>query len=550
GPYFAEWGDLANSGAANFITKEDSSENSLQALGGFFETMRYAGVLSPTVGPLQTLLATEVYFSDGPFKNPENYSRYNLFGKFTLQPTDKSKLTLWASAHDGDWDASGQVPLREVHAGRLDRFGAIDPTEGGKSDRQNVNLIYTYTPNAQESWFVQLYGGHYKLRLFSNFSFFAGDPVRGDGIEQNDSRVFYGGRAHYDRLWTLAALPMQTTIGFETRNDDADVGLFQQERQRRFAAINNVNIEERSFSGYLQQEFFFREWIRFQVSVRGDFFTFDVNDRLPADAGDAIRIRGNTDDGIVSPKANLILAPFQNMNTLWRNTEFFFNFGTGYHSNDARDAVQASSDPLARSTGGEVGTRTTLWEKLDLAAALWILDLNSELVFVGDAGETEPRGPTRRWGVDFEARYPVLKWLYADFDLSYSDPRFRVTGQAIPLAPTLLMNGGLTAQFANGLSAALRLKYLDDRPAIENRSLQARGYVLLDLILRYRWRNVEASIQVLNLTDTDWRQTQFASESCVRREVDAGLCPEGGITDIHFVPGYPINLRGGITVFF
>ena len=97
GPYFAQWGDLANSGAVNFVTKENAVENSLQALGGFFNTMRYTGLVSPKIGPVQTLLASEVYFSDGPFKNPENYARYNFFGKFTLDPTPESKLSLWFS---------------------------------------------------------------------------------------------------------------------------------------------------------------------------------------------------------------------------------------------------------------------------------------------------------------------------------------------------------------------------------------------------------------------------------------------------------------------
>lgn len=554
GPYFAQWGDLANSGAVNFITKDNTVENSVEALGGFFRTMRYTGIVSPRLGPIQTLFASEVYFSDGPSKNTENYSRYNFFGKFTLDPTPESKLSLWLSAHDGDWDASGQIPLREVISGRLDRFGAIDSTEGGRSDRQNVNLTYSYTPNSEESWFVQLYGSRYKLRLFSNFTFFLSDPIRGDGINQDDSRVLYGGRVRYHRLWTLGGLPTQSMIGLETRNDDADVGLFRQQRRRRFATTNKVHIEERSFSGYLQQEFFVREWIRFQMGVRGDFFLFDVNDRLPASAADTIRIRGNTTDGIVSPKANLILSPFRK-NQFWRNTEFFLNFGMGYHSNDARDAVQTGGKPLARSTGGELGARTNVWEKLDLAAALWILDLDSELVFVGDEGTTEASGPTRRWGVDFEARYPIFPWLLSDFDLSFADPRFRVTGEAIPLAPTLLMHGGLTAQFVNGLSGALRFRYLDDRPANEERSFTARGHFLLDLILRYRWRNIEASVQVLNLADVDWRQTQFATNSCVAREVGVDpRCPADdageGVEDINFVPGYPISLRGGMTLFF
>ncbi len=548
GPYFARWGDLANSGTLNFVTKEDTAENTLQVLGGFFDTMRYAGVLSPQMGPVRTLLASEVYFSDGPFDNPNNYARYNVFGKLTLDPSPNSTLSLWASIFDSDWDGSGQIPLREVRRGRLNRFGSIDPSEGGKSDRQTVNLIYTYTPSLQERWFFQLYGSRYKLQLFSNFSFFQSDPVRGDGIEQNDSRVLYGGRVRYSRFWTLSTMPMQSTLSFETRQDHIDVGLFRQKGRRRFATVNRANIEERSFSGYLQQEFFFREWVRLQVGLRGDLFFFDVEDRAPAEATSAIRIRGNTTDGVVSPKANLVLGP-------WHHWEFYVNFGMGFHSNDARDAVQAGGDPLARSTGGEVGTRTLLRDRLDLAAALWILDLDSELVFVGDEGTTEARGPTRRWGIDFEARCPLFKWLYVDYNLSYADPRFRRTGKAIPLAPTLLMNGGLTVQLGNGFSGALRLRYLDDRPANEDRSLTARGYTVLDLTLRYRWRHVEAVIEVLNLNNTDWREAQFASESCVRQEVRVDpRCPADGtgegVTDIHFVPGHPIALRGGLTVFF
>ena len=545
GPYFADAGNFANSGAVNFITKEDTVENSLRAVGGSFNTMRYVGILSPRLGPVQSLVANEVYFTDGPFKHGENFVKYNFFGKFTLKPSPASKLSLWASLYIGDWDASGQIPLRAVRSGRLDRFGSLDPTEGGRSDRENLNLIYTANPNPEESWFVQLYFSRYRLRMFSNFTFFSDDPVRGDGIEQLDSRVLFGGRAHYHRVWTLGSLPLESTIGFETRNDNADVGLFRQQRRQRFVTTQKAEIWENAFSGYTQHELFIREWLHFIVGLRGDVFVFDVDDRSPREAT----------DGIVSPKASLIVSPFINPASLWHQTDLFLNFGMGYHSNDARDAVQPGGSGLARSTGAEIGARTRLYNRVELASSLWWLDLGSELVFVGDEGTTEQRGPTRRWGVDFEIRAEVLPWLLLDYDLTYSDPRFRITGEAIPLAPTLLMNGGLTAYPIENFSAALRVRFLDDRAANEDRSVIARGYALIDLLVRYRWRNIEVSLDVLNLADTNWRETQFATDSCLRHEVGTDRrCPQSGggpgIADTNIVSGYGLNVRSGLTVFF
>ena len=553
GPYFADSGNFANSGAVNFITKDDTVENSLRAVGGSFNTMRYVGILSPRLGPVQSLIANEVYFTDGPARHGENFVKYNFFGKFTLRPNPTSKLSLWTSLYTGDWDASGQIPLREVNSGRLDRFGSLDPSEGGRSDRENVNLIYTATPSPEKSWSVQLYFSRYRLRMFSNFTFFSGDPVRGDGIEQLDTRVVFGGRAQYRRMWTLGTMLLESSLGFETRNDNADVGLFRQQRRQRFFTTQKVEVWENAFSGYTQHELFLREWLRFIVGLRGDFFVFDVDDRSRHDATDALQ--GNATDGIVSPKASLIVSPFTNPSSFWHQTDLFLNFGMGYHSNDARDAVQPGGSGLARSTGAEIGARTRLYNRVELAASLWWLDLGSELVFVGDEGTTEQRGPTRRWGVDVEVRAEVLPWLLLDYDLTYADPRFRVTGEAIPLAPTLLMNGGLTAYPVENLSAALRVRFLDDRAANEDRSVIARGYSLIDLLLRYRWRNIELSFDVLNLADTDWRETQFATESCVRRELGRdSRCPRSGggpgILDTNFVSGYGINVRGGLTVFF
>jgi hypothetical protein len=295
---------------------------------------------------------------------------------------------------------------------------------------------------------------------------------------------------------------------------------------------------------------------RFPGGRRGDALFFDAQARLPRQPPDpdfvAVPIDGNQSDSIISTKANLTIAPPAT------ETELYLNFGTGCHSNDARAVVQGVDDanlvPLAQAIGYELGARTWWFEALDLAAALWLEDLESEIVFCGDCGTIEGvlgsfdvSGPTRRWGVDFESRYRVTEWLTADYDLSWADPRYR-NGEAIAVAPRLFMNGGFTMDLQNGFSAAARVRFLDDRPATENRTITARGYLLFDLFAKYRWRNVEMGVDLLNVGNFDWQEAVFAETSCTAREVRRGRCPSP--KDIHFTPGDPIGARGRVTVFF
>jgi outer membrane receptor protein involved in Fe transport len=203
-----------------------------------------------------------------------------------------------------------------------------------------------------------------------------------------------------------------------------------------------------------------------------------------------------------------------------------------------------------------MGARTRrLDDRLDVAAALWLIDLESEIVFCGDCGTIEgiPRnfdvGPaTRRWGIDGEARWRLADWLWADYDVSWADPRFESSGDAIPIAPTLFMNGGLTAEFRNGFSAAARVRFLDDRPGTEDRRVTARGYLVLDLFAKYRWRKIEVGVDLLNLGDFDWQEAVFVDTSCTAREVRRGRCPSR--RDVHFTPGDPLAVRGRVVVFF
>ncbi|WP_054773290.1 TonB-dependent receptor domain-containing protein [Methylogaea oryzae] len=129
-----------------------------------------------------------------------------------------------------------------------------------------------------------------------------------------------------------------------------------------------------------------------------------------------------------SPKLSLIFGP-------WFDTEFFVNLGEGFHSNDARgvtlkldplrpDTPVPGVDPLVKTRGAEVGLRSQWLPGLDTTLAVWWLQVGSELVFVGDAGTTEPTGKSERYGVEWTNTYRPADWLTLDGELALTSARF------------------------------------------------------------------------------------------------------------------------------
>ena len=570
GPYFAELGDFATAGAINLVSKRrlDGCFASLQ--GGMYGTLR--GVVgaghSFLDGKLQALVVGEGSYSDGPFENPERWKKFNLFGKWTYRLSPGSSLSLAVTSYAGDWYASGQIPARAVDSGQLSRFGFIDPTEGGTSSRHSVYLSYQLKDSDHDLSVLMFYT-RYALRLYSNFTLFSKDAELGDGIEQADDRDLAGFRISYQRRARLGWLGLDTSIGASGRFDGIHNSLHRQLARQRLAPISDHDIRESSLALYAKEELRFSRWVRLIAGLRADYFTFDVSDRRAdpsamAPASDVTSgVRGEV---LVSPKATLVVSPH-------RAVDLFANVGRGFHSNDARGVVRGVDPvtPLTAAWGYELGARTRLWNRLDLAASLWGLDLDSELVWVGDEGTTEASSATRRLGFEFEGRLRITSFLFADLDLTLNDAKFvqnAGNGGSVALAPRVTVAAGLSAQLPWGLRGALRFTGIDARPATEDGFLTAQGVYLLDAFVSYRYRFIELGLSVENLTNAAYRSAQFATTSRLRTDApnDAppppDACPSGtraqtdgrgffsGCEDIHFTPGTPINIQARATVYF
>jgi hypothetical protein len=540
GGYHTEFGDFATAGAVNFKTREAVREGVIQAAGGQFDTQRYLLMLSPTVDRVRTLFAAEGYYTNGPFINDNRYFRGNLLGKATFNPTSRSELSLTGTFHKSQWNGSGEIPLRAVTDGSLDRFGSIDPSEGGRTIRSTGRLNYHYDTTSGGRFFANAFGQYYKFDLYTNFTFFLNDPVNGDGFQQSDQRVIYGGDVGYRQVVSVLGTPGAVTLGVQARVDDIHARLAPQVRRTVLGTTLDSDIQEASYAPYLKAELQPVHWMRLAGGLRSEIFTFDVSNRC---LDCAEQPAGRTTSGVLLPKANVILGP-------WASTEFFLNYGDGFHSNDARSAVVPGSSPIARARTYEAGIRSKPWgpDGVELIATLWGLDLKQELVFVGDEGTTEVRGATRRRGVEVAARGQVYGPLYFNGSFTWTKAEFR-NGDAIPLAPEFTAYGALLLKWPEGLTSQLQATYLGMRPLIEDRSAKAPSWIDFDLSERYQLPiklshgRLEAFLFIQNLLNTKWEQATFFFESRLRNEA-------AGVNDIHFVPGNPRFVMGGLAWYF
>jgi hypothetical protein len=540
GAYHAEIGDFGTAGAVSFKTRQVVKEGVVQLAGGQFDTQRHLLMFSPTTGKVRTLFAAEGYYTNGPFQNDNRYFRTNVLGKATFNPSPRSELSLAGTYHKAQWNASGEIPLRAVNAGTLDRFGAIDPTEGGKTTRATSRLNYHYDTKTGGRFFADAYAQYYRMDLYSNFTFFLDDPANGDGFLQSDRRVVYGGHTGWRQAGRLMDMESAVTAGVQVRVDDLHARLGSQVRRTPTGTTTDNDVLEASYSPYVKAEVQPVSWMRLAGGLRSEFFTFDVRNRC---ASCTAQSAGRTTSSIVLPKANLALGP-------WFTTEFFANYGEGFHSNDARSAITSGSAPLARARTYEVGIRSKPWGTagMELTGTLWAVDLNSELVFAGDQGTTQIRGASRRRGMEIAARGPVWGPLSFNGSVTWTKAEF-TNGNAIPLAPELTAYGAAILKWPEGLTTQLQATYLGVRPLTENKSLKSPSWLTFDLSTRYQLPvklergRLEAFLFVQNLFDAKWEQATFAFQSRLQSET-------AGMTDIHVVPGTPRMFMGGMAWYF
>lgn len=541
GLYYADKGNFNTAGYLDLNIKDKIDNSSITIEAGQFNTLRAVGMIKVAEGEYSNAyIASEAVLTDGVFDASQNFNRLNVLGRYNYNNYEDEELTLSISHFQSRWDASGQIPQRAVDQGLITRFGAIDSTEGGNTSRSNIWLKHTKQLDEHQRIRTTAFVSKYDFELFSNFTFFLNNPVDGDQIQQVERRTIIGAETVYDvNLHTEnheEQLSLESGLGF--RYDDNDDVQLSRTRNRReiLERLAFGDVDELNGYGFASLTYKTKN-LSLIPGVRVDYFSFGYNDFLQPTFSS---LREN--DVIVSPKLNAIYNPSQNF-------QLYAKTGFGFHSNDSRvvNDPTATEDTLPSAFGVDIGTVFKPSDNLIVNAALWGLSLEQEFVYVGDEAVVEPSGKSRRYGLDFGLRYQLTDWLFANADVNYTIARSidEPDGEDfIPLAPDLTSTGGLTIRNLGKFSGSLNYRYVDDRPANEDDSIVAIGYFVTDMNINYSFnKNWSFGLIVENLFDTEWNETQFATETRLFNEAQP-------VEEITFTPGTPFFLRGRLSVNF
>lgn len=559
GPFSAAYGDFSGLGVVQIRLKESLPQIfTARVQAGSFNTFRGFFAYSPRWKKADAFIAYEPSYTDGPFKNPLRYRRDNVSGNLTYKFSDSQALGFKFNFGRNDFTSSGQIPLDLVASGELDRFGFLDPENGGKVRLGTVGSYFRKEWKSGAILRADAFVGRSLFDLWSNFTFFLNDPVYGDEIQQHDFRWQEGANVQFLQPYKIFGKQSLLTIGGNLHLSQINVGLYPstgRNPNRKFLPgnIDNPNVlytkadaKVNNYAGYIQNSIdFFSGHLRVETGLRFDFFAFDVNGFELGGEENSSSLSGREGAGEFQPKLGVVWSPFETF-----PVSFYANYGRGIASQDARGVVRNPSAPkLATTDFYQVGTSYNS-TRFSAVFSSFLIDRSNEQVYIPDDGSIEFAGRSRSYGVEARGSFKFNRYLSFNGGLTQvlrayypgeftSDNRRRI----VDSAPHTVANGSFVLSELRGFNASLNWRnissYLLDA---EDKSVKASGHDVVDFSLSKRLRKwVDFNFSIDNLFNKRYYETQNYFESQV-----APNAPN--VSRIHVTPGYPFTVNVGLTL--
>jgi hypothetical protein len=539
GPFSAEYGDFSGLGVVHIRQRESLPDQyTVRLQGGNFDTGRGFLAFSPDVQRLDAYLAYEGSYTDGPFENPGRYRRDNLNANYTKSLDEGQKIGFRLLFGRNDFYSSGQIPLDLVNAGVLDRFGFIDPTDGGRVKLGTVSAYYSKNLANGGTFKADGFLARSLFDLYSNFTFYLNDPIQGDAFQQHDSRLQEGFNTQYTRPHKFGSRAAILVAGGNFHDNQINVGLYPRIGRDPTGVNTRADAHVTNGAGYAQETVTFLDGrLLIGGGIRYDEFRYDVTDRVNPSAS------GAQTAGRWQGKANIAFTPAKSA-----PLTLHLNYGRGINSIDARGVVQRPEEPRLATTDFYQAGASSSFKRVSLSTDVFLIDHSNEQVYIPDDGSFEFKGPSRAYGYEAKASIEIFPHLSLNGGVTKIGNAFFRDGDHrvyVDSAPHFVANAALTLSAWHGWSGSLRMRAINHyRLDGDDPSIAAAGHTVFDLgLAKQVRRGIELNLSLDNLSDRDYYETQNFFESRV-----APLAPV--VARIHATPGYPLTAVVGITCRF
>lgn len=522
GPFDVEQGAFATAGSVQF--ELGGGEVDRTALGyEFGSTLRHR--LSGVHSRQRNVLAAEAVADQGYGEN-RDLRRAGLLGAWTGPQLAGGSLRFIGALYGADFGEPGVVPLASVESGRLGFYDVYSERTRGRSLRALAGASYSARPRFGKLEALA-WAQARSLSLEDDFTGFLLNPIQGDARRQSQEARGGGGRLLLESR--LGRAKLQAGASWLTERVNQSETLLGPELQ----ALQQTRAEAFwQHAGGVWAALKFRpvDPLLVEFGARGDLFHFELDDA----AGEGAQ--GSATLAEPSPRLQLGFEVTEALTV-------FASVGRGIRPPEARAVTERGSAEITVADAAELGTRLLLGRSIALSASAFYTAIEREQLFDHLAGVSVEQGATRRPGVELVAHWQPTGWFELRGDLTLVDARFAETGEPVPGAPRLL--AGLLAGLVHpdGWQLGGRLLVLGPRPLAYGAT--AAPALIFDLSAGYRWRQIELTLEIENVTDARWREGEFHYASWFDRSA-----PRSELPQLHFAAGPPRNARLGLAYHF
>lgn len=545
GPFDVRAGANALGGSLQIVTHDQPSPGAALSGGRFGYGRAFAayGSGSGAVAGYGSLMVS----TTSGYRDNADLDQINTFNKI-LFPLFDGAGSVRLQIFSDDYGAPGFINREAVKNGTLSPRAAVNPTDGGNTDLQNI--VFSYRQDGDEPLTASVYLQNSALDRFS--SRFTTTPFNPDGpgqIQQVDDRLVFGAALdQYSRLEFGSGTGLDWFVGGGVRTDWVDSERYNTIRRAQTAQTENTDFTLTNPFVYGQLNYKPAVWIKLTGGLRYDHLFYDIEDRT----------RGrevSTDLGTFQPKAGLSVSPIEGL-------DFFANYGKGFRTPSAiaggtlSTPAELVADPDADVA--EIDTRE-LGVQYGSADGTWYFLLNGYRTNFTNELQGRPAplpplalGPSRRNGYDVETRVRAYQEGKRRLSLfaSYSRVDGELVGRsspgtAIPDVPEFLIKYGFDLTMTlGGLDSPHTFTWLaaqlweGPKPLNPTRSFETKSYSRYDTTLAYandHWKGFSAFLGAIIYPDRRLEETAFLF----------GNPPAVGVS-----PKAPVTLQAGVFVPF